>query len=88
MSAFKFDDFAQTTLAGASNISDQSTLKTEQVERITSFLTSPASGPSDNTSYADFLEHKLKEYPPEPTEGKDYIAFSGTDRANEQIHIR
>ena len=80
MRSLQFEDFARATLGGASNISDKSPLSNSQIERITIFLASPASGPDGSTSYAEFLASKLKDFPPELSEGKDYIAFSGEDR--------
>lgn len=80
MSRFVFDDFARTTLGGSSNISDQSPLTTAQIERTIAFLKSPASGPDGHIRYAEFLENKIKEYPPTLPENKEYITYSGSDR--------
>lgn len=80
MTKFAFEDFARTTLGGAFNMSDQSPLSNSQIDRITIFLTSPASGPDGNISFAEFLESKINESPPSLPSDKDYIAFSGRDR--------
>lgn len=80
MNKFTLEDFANTTLGGASNASDQSPLSNSQIRRITEFLASPASGPDGLTSYADFIENKIREFPPELPKGKEYTAFSGEDR--------
>ena len=80
MTKVAFEDFARTTLGGAFNMSDQSPLSNSQIDRITIFLTSPASGPDGNISFAEFLESKINESPPSLPSDKDYIAFSGRDR--------
>lgn len=83
MTRIEFTDFARTTLSGAINLSDKSPLTPQQIERITTYLESPASGPDGNISYADFVAKKLEEFPPILPETKDYIAFSGRDRSQQ-----
>lgn len=60
MTRIEFTEFARTTLAGAINLSDQSPLASQQIERITTYLESPASGPDGTISYADFVAKKLE----------------------------
>lgn len=83
MMRIEFTDFARTTLSGAINLSDKSPLTPQQIERITTYLESPASGPDGTISYADFVAKKLEEFPPILPEKKDYIAFSGRDRSQQ-----
>lgn len=82
MSRYVFDDFVRTTLGGATNRADGSPLSPHQVERITDYLKAPGSGPDSATSYAEFVAGKLSALPPQLPAGKDYVAFSGTDRGN------
>ncbi|MDY1033629.1 XVIPCD domain-containing protein [Stenotrophomonas sp. CFBP8980] len=79
MADFKFADFAQTTLRGAKDTADRSSISVEKMERVVNYLQSPGSGPDATTSYAEFLEAKLRLHPPELAAGVDYLAFSGVD---------
>ncbi|MEN5206089.1 XVIPCD domain-containing protein [Stenotrophomonas sp. TWI700] len=82
MSNFIFDDFARTTLGGARNVADHSPLSVQQVESVIHYLKSAGSGPDSATSYADFLDRRMRALPPKLPAGVDYVGFSGTDRAN------
>lgn len=79
MPAFMFDDFARTTLGGASNAADGDALSRRQVQEVIDYLKSPGSGPDPSTSYADYLASKLQAHPPELPVGMDYVGFSGKD---------
>lgn len=81
MADFKFADFAQTTLRGAKDTADSSPISVEKMESVVNYLQSPGSGPDATTSYAEFLEAKLRLHPPELAAGVDYLAFSGVDSA-------
>ena len=79
MPDFKFSDFAQTTLSAATNKDDGSPISAQKLDRVVDYLQSPGSGPDAISSYADYLDEKLRSYPPELAPGVDYVAFSGKD---------
>lgn len=87
MPNFTFEDFARTTLGGATNRVGETALSTEQMDRAIRYLTSPGSGPDDATSYAEFVGRKLQEFPPELPPGTDYVGFSGTDSAKRPNYL-
>ena len=74
-----FSDYARATLEGAHNVSDQSALSSEQVERTIQYLTSPGSGAAPGASFATYVLEKLKEHPAKLPYGMQYISFSGID---------
>jgi len=74
-----FSDYARATLEGAHNVSDQSALSSEQVERTIQYLTSPGSGPAPGASFATYVLEKLKEHPAKLPYGMQCISFSGID---------
>ncbi len=78
MAKFNFDDFARTTLTPATN-ADGSPITPQQMDRVIQYLKSPGSGPDSATSYAEFVEAKMKQFPPELAAGREYVGFSGKD---------
>ena len=78
MPSFTFDDFARTTLTPATNV-DDSPITPQQMDRVIQYLKSPGSGPDSATSYAEFVEAKMKQFPPELAAGREYVGFSGKD---------
>jgi hypothetical protein len=82
MTNFVFDDFARTTLARATNISDGSPLSPQQVDSVVHYLRSAGSGPDSASSYAEFVSAKMQALPPQLPAGVDYVAFSGVDSLN------
>ena len=74
-----YSDYARATLEGAHNVSDQSALSSEQVERSIEYLTSPGSGPAPGASFATYVVEKLKAHPAKLPDGMHYISFSGID---------
>lgn len=79
MGNFTFDDFARTTLGAARNTVGGAPLAPHQMESVIGYLKSPGSGPDGTTSYADFVEARMRDFPPELPQGIDYVAFSGQD---------
>ncbi|WP_313347909.1 XVIPCD domain-containing protein [Stenotrophomonas sp.] len=82
MTNFVFDDFARTTLARATNISDGSPLSPQQIDSVVHYLKSAGSGPDSASSYAEFVSAKMQALPPRLPAGVDYVAFSGVDSLN------
>lgn len=80
MSKFTFDDFARTTLSAAKNTADGSPISSRQIDVVVGYLKSPASGHDGVTSYAEFLDAKIRAFPPGLPQGMDYVGFSGQDR--------
>ncbi|WP_448141869.1 XVIPCD domain-containing protein [Stenotrophomonas bentonitica] len=81
MSGFAFDDFARTTLAAARNTAGGTPPSPQQLDRVIGYLKAPGSGPDSATSYAEFVEARMRDFPPELPPGVDYVAFSGEDSA-------
>ncbi|MCC7634191.1 XVIPCD domain-containing protein [Stenotrophomonas rhizophila] len=79
MASFTFDDFARTTLGAATNRADGSPLSVIQIDNLIGYLKSPGSGPDSATSYAEYLDAKMRALPPELPPGIDYVGYSGTD---------
>lgn len=79
MAAFSISDFARITLGGATDATSGQSLSAQQIDDVISYLKSPASGPGGVTSYADYLEAQVRDFPPELPAGRDYVAFSGAD---------
>lgn len=79
MTEFVVDDFAKTTLGGARSVRDGKPLTPQQVEKVIAYLSSPGSGPDASSSFADYVDRKMRANPPALREGLDYIGFSGTD---------
>lgn len=82
MAKFEFSDFAKTTLSAAKNKADRSLISEQKLKVVVDYLQSPGSGPDATSSYADYLEEKLRSHPPELPRGVDYVAFSGRDGSN------
>lgn len=82
MAKFEFSDFAKTTLSAAKNKADRSLISEQNLKVVVDYLQSPGSGPDATSSYADYLEEKLRSHPPELPRGVDYVAFSGRDGSN------
>ncbi|MCF3551609.1 XVIPCD domain-containing protein [Stenotrophomonas maltophilia] len=79
MAKFIFDDYARTTFSVATNKGDGSIISHHQMGELISYLNSPGSGPDDATSFAQYMETRLRSLPPELPAGTDYLAFSGKD---------
>lgn len=79
MASFTFDDFARTTLGAATNRADGSPLSASQIDNLIGYLKSAGSGPDTATSYAEYLDAKMRALPPELPPGIDYVGYSGTD---------
>ncbi len=79
MAKFIFDDYARTTFSVATNKGDGSIISHHQMGELISYLNSPGSGPDDATSFAQYVETRLRSLPPELPAGTDYLAFSGKD---------
>ncbi len=78
MTGFVFDDFARTTLTPATNV-DGSPISPQQMDRVIQYLKSPGSGPDASSSYAEFIERKMTQFPPALAPGREYVGFSGKD---------
>lgn len=80
MANFIFDDFARTTLGGARNTATGMPLSLQQMDEVIAYLNAPGSGPDAGTSYAEYVDAKLRAHPAQLPLGMDYVGFSGTDR--------
>ncbi len=78
-----FDRYIATTMGGAKNAADGSSLTQEQVERVANYLRSAGSGVDENSSFMDFVRNKLNEQPPKLPDGTAYVGFSGKDSLGE-----
>lgn len=79
MASFTFDDFARTTLGAATNKADESRISPHQMMEVIDYLKTPGSGPDAATSYAAYVEERLRANPARLPDGVDYVGFSGTD---------
>lgn len=79
MASFTFDDFARTTLGAATNRADGSPLSASQIDNLIGYLKSAGSGPDSATSYAEYLDAKMRALPPELPPGIEYVGYSGID---------
>ncbi len=79
MTSFTFDEFARTTLGAATNKADESRISPQQMTEVIDYLKTPGSGPDAATSYAAYVEERLRANPARLPDGVDYVGFSGTD---------
>lgn len=82
MPQFPFEKFVLTTLKPATDGSSGARLTDQQKAEVVEYLKSPGSGHDRLTSYEEFVNSRLRNFPAELPPGVDYVAFSGTDRLN------
>ncbi len=82
MPQFPFEKFVLTTLKPATDVSSGARLTDQQKAEVVEYLKSPGSGHDRLTSYEEFVNSRLRNFPAELPPGVDYVAFSGTDRLN------
>lgn len=82
MPQFPFEKFVLTTLKPATDGSSGAPLTDQQKAEVVEYLKSPGSGPDRLTSYEEFVNSRLRNFPAALPSGVDYVAFSGTDRLN------
>ena len=79
MTSIDFDGYVRITMGGARNISDGSKLSVAKIERITTYLESPGSGPDAVTSYEAYIKKNMGAHPSVLPDNYEYVPFSGTD---------
>ncbi len=76
----KFESAVAATIGGAKSPNGGPPTR-EQIEDVIRFLRSAESGPSNGTSFMDFVQREIERHPPKLRDGQDYVAYSGVDAA-------
>lgn len=78
---YPFGDFVRTTMGAATNAADGSPLTPAQMREVATYLQSPGSGLTANSTFEEYVITNLASHPPRLPPNMDYVIYSGSDSA-------